>query len=399
MQANTIDQAAGVWGVVERLAAQAKRAGADLFVLPEITYPAYYLESAERYRRPEIERSGVVLERFAKTAAMHGLWLVVGFVEEDGDRLYDSAAVFDRGGGLVGVARKNFLWDCDHQWFTPGDELSVFDTEFGRMGVLICADARVPEIPATLVHDGAQFIVQPTAWVNTSAVRRTYRNIQPDFLIRARAKEFGVPLVCCSKAGWEGEALEYVGQSQIVSAGGLVLAQAPLGGEHIVAAEVTPSPSRVVKIEEGLRARLLGAQPPYHAESSGAACQVPLRQADDAIAAALTAAGARVARLTTHDLTGFAPARCFALDGAQVLLVRGRTGDDTLLRTRAAENRVFAILATDTAHLVVDPDGHIAWRGVDWPDAIELDLWQAEVKQFNPRTDLWAGRRVAGYRL
>ena len=38
-------------------------------------------------------------------------------------------------------------------------------------------------------------------------------------------------------------------------------------------------------------------------------------------------------------------------------------------------------------------------RGVDWPDEIELDLKRAEVKQFNPRTDLWAGRRPASYRL
>ena len=161
MQANTIDEAAGVWAVVERLASEAAEGAADLFVLPEVTYPAYYLESAERYRRPDIERSVAVRERFSTLAAKHHLWLVAGFVEEDGDRLYNSAAVFDRSGGLVGVARKNFLWDCDHEWFTAGEALSVFDSEFGRMGVLICADARVPEIPATLVNGGAQFIVQP----------------------------------------------------------------------------------------------------------------------------------------------------------------------------------------------------------------------------------------------
>lgn len=399
MQANTIDQAAGVWPVVERLAARAQDEGAELLVLPEVTYPAYYLGSAERYRRPDIERSAGVLERFAQTAARHHLWLVAGFVEESGDQLYNSAAVFDREGALVGVARKNFLWDCDHQWFTPGEALSVFDTEFGRMGVLICADARVPEIPATLVRGGAQFIVQPTAWVNTSEIRRTYRNIQPDFLIRARAREFRVPFVCCSKAGWEGEALEYVGQSQIVSATGQVLAAAPLGGEHVVATEVSPSPSPTVRIEEGLRERLLSAQPPFRPEHPAGTCQVSLRPGAEVIAGALVGAGVRMARLTMRELESFAPARCHALDGVQVLLVRGRVADDTLLRTRAAENRVFAIMATDTAHQVVDPDGQIAWRGVDWPNELDLDLRRAEVKLFNPRTDLWAGRRVASYRL
>ena len=103
--------------------------------------------------------------------------------------------------------------------------------------------------------------------------------------------------------------------------------------------------------------------------------------------------------MTTQELDSFAPARCHALDGVQVLLVRGRVGNDVLVRARAAENRVFAIVAADTANLVIDPNGNIIWRQSEWPDAIELDLGQADVKQFTPKTDLWAGRRVGCYRL
>lgn len=394
-----MDQAGGVWVVVDRLAAEAAREGADLFVLPEATYPAYYLESADRYMRSDILRSADVLERFSKLAGKYGFWLVAGFVEEDHGRLYNSAAVFDRSGTHVGVARKNFLWDCDHQWFTPGESLSVFDWEFGKMGVLICADARVPEIPATLVNDGAQLIVEPTAWVNTTQVRRTYRNAQPDFLIRARAMELGVPLVCCGKAGREGTVLEYVGQSQVVAADGRVLAAAPLGGEHVIGADVPPGESHTIEIDSTSRQRLLSREPPYRPEQPGPTCTVRLRREADAIATGLEASGARVAQLAVRDLNGFAPARCLALDGIQVLVVRGRIVDDAIVRTRAAENRVFVIVATDTAHLVLDPDGNVVWRGVDWQDSLKLDLGQADVKQFNPSTDLWAQRRVECYRL
>jgi predicted amidohydrolase len=392
-----MDHAAGVWTAVDRLAAEA--AEADLLVLPETAYPAFYLESADRYRQPDIERSAAVLERFSHLAAKHSFWLVAGFVEEDQGRLYNSAAVFDRSGAKIGVARKNFLWDCDHQWFTAGDALSVFDTEFGKMGVLICADARVPEIPATLVSDGAQFIVQPTAWVNTTKIRRTYRNIQPDFLIRARATEFGLPFVCCSKAGREGPNIEYVGQSQIVSDKGKILVSAPLGGEHAVGAELTPGPAPTIELDETLRRRLLSSEPPYRPEQPSGKYTVHLGKDVDTIAAGLEAAGVRLGRLKTSDLDGFAPARCHALDGAAVLVVQGRILDDTIVRTRAAENRVFVIVATRAAQMVVTPDGTIAWRRADWQDTLELDLSLADVKQFTPNTDLWAQRRVECFRL
>jgi predicted amidohydrolase len=399
ISATTMDQAPGVWNIVARLAHQAQQAAADLMVLPETTYPAYWLESPARYRRSDIERSEAVLARLSRVAAEHSFWLVAGFVEEESGRLFNSAAVFDRAGKHVGTARKNFLWDCDHRWFAAGDTLSVFDTEFGKMGVLICADARVPEIAATLAHDGAELIVQPTAWVNTSKVRRTYRNIQADFLIRARAMECGVPFVCSSKCGREGSVLEYVGQSQIVAADGSVLAKAAIGGDELITAKITPASSRPIQITELLRQRLLSTQPPYRAAQPGGKCTIPLKADVDAITAALTSAGARFTRSNAAELAGFTAARCAALDGAQVLLAEGRLIDDTMARARAAENRVFVIIASDKAYKVIDPDGAIAWREGDWSETLEIDLGLADVKQFTPDTDMWAGRRVASYRL
>jgi predicted amidohydrolase len=408
MIATTMEQAAGVWEAADRLAEQGKKVQADLLVLPEIAYPAYWLESAARYRRDDIERTPRVLDRFSSLAARHKLWLVLGFVEEQGERLYNSAAVFDRGGRLVGVTRKNFLWACDHQWFTPGEALSVFDTEFGKMGVLICADARLPEIPATLVSGGAELIIQPTAWVNTSKVRRTYRNVQPDFLIRARAIEFGVPFICSSKSGREGTVLEYVGQSQIVSAEGAVLARAQIGGEEVIAAEVELGRPGPPLVEERFRDRLLSRQPPYRPpEKTGRAeastktsrCRVPVQVGAERLVTILQEAGGRVAKVETGDLEGFAAVRCQALDGAQVILAQGRVTDDLLARTRAAENRVFVIVASDAVLRIIDPEGSVLWRHGDWNDAVEIDLAQADVKRFTPETDIWSQRRVECYRF
>jgi predicted amidohydrolase len=399
MEARTMEASAEVWEALARLGAGARQAGADLLLLPETTYPAYWLESAERYRRADILGTAEVLRRYASLAVEHGLWVVAGFVEEQGDRLYNSAAAIDRRGEVVAVARKNFLWDCDNRWFSAGDSISAFDSEFGRIGMLICADCRAPEISATLVHDGATMLLLPTAWVNVSRVRRTYRNIHPEFLIRARAMEFGVPYVCCSKAGREGGHLEYVGQSMVVSADGRELARAPVGGEHLVVAEVPPGQPRVAELDDATRERLLGDAPAYRAASPGGRCKLNPRQPAESVAASLEAAGARTAVLGLGELSCFAAARREALGGTQVLVVRGRAADDVTVRARAAENRVYVVVGAAAVQLVVDPDGMIVYQESDPSAPVELDLARADLKQFTPETDLWKQRRSACYRL
>lgn len=398
LEATTLANASNVWPMVDRLATQAGDAGADLLVLPEANYPAYWLESIERYMQPDIERMDRVLDRYAKVAAKYSIWLVVGIVEERGGKLYNSAAVFNRSGEIAGIARKNFMWDCDNRWFTPGDALSTFDTEFGTMGVLICADARTPEIVNTLASDGAEFIVEPTAWVNASTVRRTYRNVQADFMIRARAMEFAVPFICASKAGREDDKLEYAGQSQIVDATGRTLAKAPVGGEHLLHAEIQPAPCRPSDIDEPTRRKLTDARP-FRATEPGGRVQIPVRDGADAVAKAIEAAGGRVAQLPGSELSRFASARCAAIDGVQVIVYRGRISDDAFARSRAIENRVWIIVASDAVQYVIAPDSTIVWRTADGGNVVNLDLAQADDKRLTPETDLWEQRYPACYRF
>ncbi len=399
LDAKSITEADLVWPQVERFAERAADAGADLIVFPEATYPAYWLESKERYRQADIERSKQVLRRFGRLAAEHRVWLVVGFVEEAGEELFNSAAVFDRAGRLIGVARKNFLWDCDHKWFSPGGQLTVLATEFGRMGVLICADARVPEIPATLVSRGAQFIAEPTAWVNTAASGGERRNIQPEFLIEARAVEFAVPFLCASKSGKEGGVLEYVGRSRIVDAHGAVLASAGPDNDELVVAECTVPDCGRVRISSEAQARLLSSVSPYRAHTLPGPQIIRTRQPGSRIAASLAAEMVRIGRLDASDLESFAPARRHALEGAQVLLVQNAESlPIPTIRTRAAENRVFIVAChRRQLALVVDPNGDVIWGPGEPSDEVEIDPEEADRKQFTPTTDIWSQRRPESY--
>lgn len=219
------------------LVVESARAGAEVVVLPEGAYPAYVLGSAEA-GRVALAAGPDPLEAFGAMARAGAVTLVAGIVTEDGGGgLHNSAVAFGPDGAEIGRTAKRFLWDFDARWFTPGVDSPVWDTPVGRVGALVCADARLPEIPRLLAVRGAALICDPTAWVRTSP--GPPGNIQPDFLIAARAIENGVVVAAASKTGGEG-GTEYVGRSMIVGPDGTVLAQAGGGpdDEEIAVADV-----------------------------------------------------------------------------------------------------------------------------------------------------------------
>lgn len=420
-----METAPTVWPAMERTTGAAAAAGAELVVYPEVVYPAYCLRSTDRYWSPDIERTTRVIERLSDLARRHRVWIAAGIVEEAGAvscdapgggepgpwgaerRLYNAAAVVDRRGTLVGIARKNFLWDFDNRWFTPGDAISVFESDFGRMGVLICADGRAPEIAATLAARGATFAVMPTAWVNMTPRSGAYRNPQAEFLIRARAMEFGIPFVCCSKCGSEG-ATEYVGQSQVVDAEGRVLARAPVAEESLVVAEIEPRMPRRPSLSASARARILEPRLTEAAPRPGPRVELPVGAGADVLIELLQAAGGRAASLPRAGLLSFANARVAALSGAQAIVCDVQQSADgansglseseeILLRARAAENRVFLLAADERLRLAADPSGHVIHREGDSAGSITCDLAKADDKRVTPETDIWAQRRVACY--
>lgn len=402
MAAHTLGEAVGVWPVVERLAKGAVAAGADLLVLPECTYPAYWLESPAAYQAKKLLETREVLDRFGAVARNSGLWLVVGLVEESEGRLYNSAAVMDRAGRTVGIARKSFLWDCDNRWFSAAERLSVFDTELGRMGVMICADGRAPEIAATLAARGAEMIVMPTAWVNAAKGTGRFENPQADFLIRARAREFAVPFACADKSGREADAMEYVGQSQIVDARGRLIAIAPIEGEHLLVGDLRPQRATPATVTESQRAVLRGDVSTPATSAKEVVIRLFKSTSANEIAAAVTRAGGRFAELSAGDLGSFVPARCAALGGAQMLVVTGRCEDDLCPRARAMENRVFVVVVDDAGlGILVGPAGQIIWNRQDHDrgsqPVFELNLALADDKCVTPETHIWRQRRAEAY--
>ncbi|MEJ5865197.1 nitrilase family protein [Pseudomonas farsensis] len=150
------------------LVRQAAGEGANLIVLPELANTGYTFESrAEAYAHAETLDGGRSLKAWEELARELQVYLVAGFAERDGLKLYDSAVLLGPD-GLLGHYRKAHLWNQEKLWFTPGDlGFPVFETPIGRIGLLICWDIWFPEVPRLMATQGADIICSLNNWVWT----------------------------------------------------------------------------------------------------------------------------------------------------------------------------------------------------------------------------------------
>ena len=125
--------------------------GADIAVLPEMFCCEYRNRSFVANKEPE---GGEAWQALSAAAAENNIWVIGGSVpEEEGGKIYNTCFVFNRKGEQVARHRKMHLFDIDvkggqrfkeSDTFTAGDDITVFDTEFGKIGVVICFDIRFP---------------------------------------------------------------------------------------------------------------------------------------------------------------------------------------------------------------------------------------------------------------
>jgi predicted amidohydrolase len=139
--------------------ARAAAEKADIVCLPEgvtiVGTENNYVSASESVPGPTTEFLG-------RVARQHNLYIVAGLLEKDGDVVYNTAVLIDRKGELAGKYRKVSLprEEIDGG-VTPGNSFPVFDTDFGKVGILICWDVTFPEGARTLAQKGAEVILLP----------------------------------------------------------------------------------------------------------------------------------------------------------------------------------------------------------------------------------------------
>jgi len=202
-----------------KLIGEAADSGSRLIVLPELCNSGYVLESREEaYALSEDVATGGSVARWAALAAERGLYIVAGFLEREGVKLYNSAIIIGPD-GVIGTYRKNHLWADEALYFERGDlGFPVFHTPFGRIGVLICYDGWFPEAWRLLALQGADIVCVPTNWV-PMAEQPGGMPAMANVLCMGAAHSNSMVVAACDRVGTE-RGQPFIGQSLIVDHNG-----------------------------------------------------------------------------------------------------------------------------------------------------------------------------------
>ena len=205
--------------------AEAAAQGADLAMLPEMFLCPYQTDAFPKYAE---EEGGPSWQRMSAAAKKDGLILAAGSMPEKDrqGRIYNTAYVFDRSGKQIARHRKMHLFDIaveggqhfrESETLTAGDDVTVFDTEFGRMGLAVCYDMRFPKLSEKMTEAGAKLLLFPASFNMTTGPAHW------ELLLRARASDGQVFTAGCSQARNEKASYVSYGNSMIVSPWGKVL--------------------------------------------------------------------------------------------------------------------------------------------------------------------------------
>ncbi len=160
---NNIEQA-------ECLVREAAAAGANVILLQELFETRYFCKDldANHFRLAHQGSDNALLRRFQNLAKELAVVLPVSFFEKDNNAFFNSIGIIDADGALLGIYRKSHIPDSpgyqEKFYFSPGDTgFRVWDTRYAKIGVAICWDQWFPEAARSMVLQGAEVLLYPTA--------------------------------------------------------------------------------------------------------------------------------------------------------------------------------------------------------------------------------------------
>ncbi len=227
----------------EKMVKEAADNGANIILLPELFERQYFCQEKRydyyNYALP-LEKNPAV-NRFKEVAKELGVVIPVSFYERDIDRLFNTVAMIDADGSVLGIYRKTHIPD-DHFYqekfyFTPGDSgFKVFDTRFSCIGVGICWDQWFPETVRCMAVQGAEMLLYPTA-IGSEPILDVDSNSHWRRVMQGHAAANLMPVVAANRIGVEtvepckenagqSSSLDFYGCSFIADATGDIIASA-----------------------------------------------------------------------------------------------------------------------------------------------------------------------------
>lgn len=226
----------------------AAESGADLVLFPEVQltefFPQYEGLDVKKYG---IELNSEIINMFRTACRENRVYAVPNVYLLENGRYFDASLVIDCSGEIIGVQKMVHIAQAkqfyEQDYYTPADDgFKVFDTDFGKIGIVVCFDRHYPESIRTEALMGAELILIPT--VNTKQEPMEMF----DWEIRVQAFQSCVAAAMCNRVGTEGE-MNFSGESLAVNAEGQLIIKAD-DSEQIVYAEIDlPGSSELRKIK------------------------------------------------------------------------------------------------------------------------------------------------------
>ena len=236
----------------EELLREAARAGAQVVLLPELFETPYFcIEQDTRHLRLATSlHENPAVQRFARVAAELGVVVPVSFFERAGQAYFNTVALIDADGAVLGSYRKSHIPNGpgyqEKTYFSPGDTgFRVWQTRYGRLGVGICWDQWFPECARAMALQGAELLLYPTAIGSEPPPalpvlsRDHWQRTQ-----QGHAAANLMPLLAANRHGLERSLqdpqqlyINFYGSSFIADATGALVAQAPQDADAVLLAE------------------------------------------------------------------------------------------------------------------------------------------------------------------
>ena len=229
VQANVVfaNPTANVTRLENELLVLAER-GVDLAVFPEAFLTGYCASSVEETRGLAIPLAGndhEVWRRIETAVNRTRVGVAVGYAADTGSELRNAATMWLPDGQPMNFSKFHLPHLGMDRFVSPGRDLPVFETPWGKIGIMICYDLRIPEAARVLALKGAELILVPTNWPGTSQAANMYTVV--------RSSENKVFLAACDRVGEEGD-FGFIGLSGVYGPDGRCLAKAGEGEEVLV---------------------------------------------------------------------------------------------------------------------------------------------------------------------
>ena len=219
----------------------------DLLFFPEIQWTPFFPQYEEKMLAEHLGKTKQELlltledpriQALQDKCREYGLWMSPNLYVEQNGKQYDMSLMIDHAGQLRGVSKMVHVAQAEHfyerDYYTPSEDgFMVYQTPFGKVGVVICFDRHFPESIRTCAAKGAELIISPTANVKAEPMELF------EWEIRVQAYQNNVFIAMCNRTGCEGD-MDFAGESILVDCEGNVLQKAN-GEEQLLKYEINLS--------------------------------------------------------------------------------------------------------------------------------------------------------------